>query len=124
MILRYSRFGYLKRMTLDEIIKRIATLQSEGDLYFDEGLFPAQRTNRLLGYQRLDTTIFFTAIIVFTLKKIKHLVSSKSQLLIDKIAEKAVQNYPTFQNKDGLKTYNFWKTKPSRHFQRPYISAF
>ena len=121
MILRYSRFGYLKRMTLDEIIKRIATLQSEGDLYFDEGLFPAQRTNRLLNYQRPDTTIFFTAIIVFTLKKIKHLVSSKSQILIDKIAAKAVQNYPTFQNKDGLKTYNFWKTKPSRHFPNGHI---
>jgi hypothetical protein len=106
---------------LDEIIERIAALQSKGRSLFDEGLFPAQRTNRLLGYQRPDTTVFFTATIVFTLQKIKHLVSPKSQETIDKIAEKAVQNYPAFQNKDGLKTYNFWKTKPSRHFPNGYL---
>ena len=101
---------------LDEVIERIATLQSTGDTYFEEGLFPALRTNRLLGYQRPDTTVFFTAIITFTLQKIRHLVSSKSQEIIDNIAEKAVRNYQNFQNKDGLKTYNFWKTKPSKHF--------
>jgi hypothetical protein len=121
MILRYSRFDYLKMIPLDDIIERIAALQSEGDSYFDEGLFPAQRTNRLLGYQRPDTTVFFTAIIVFTLQKIKHLVSLKSQILIDKIVEKAVQNYLKFQNKDGLKTYNFWKTKPSQHFPNGHL---
>jgi len=104
-----------------EIIERIAALQSEGDTCFDEGLFPAQRTNRLLGYQRQDTTVFFTATIVFTLQRIKHLLSSKSQKLIDKIAEKAVKNYPRFQNKDGLKTYNFWKTKPSQHFPNGHL---
>jgi hypothetical protein len=106
---------------LDEVIERIATLQSTGDTYFEEGLFPALRTNRLLGYQRPDTTVFFTAIITFTLQKIRYLVSSKSQEIIDNIAEKAVRNYPNFQNKDGLKTYNFWKTKPSRHFPNGHV---
>lgn len=106
---------------LDDTIERIATLQSKGSSLFEEGLFPAQRTNRMLGYQRLDTTVFFTASIVFTLQKIKHLSSPKSRKIIDKIAEKAIQNYPLFQNKDGLKTYNFWKTKPSRHFPNGYV---
>lgn len=121
MILRYSRFGYLKMMTLDEIIERIAALQSKGESFFDGGLFPARRTNRLIAYQRPDTTVFFTAIIVFTLQKIKHLLSLKSQKTVDKITEKSVQTYPKFQNKDGLKTYNFWKTNPSQHFPNGYL---
>ncbi|MFN8349563.1 MAG: hypothetical protein U0X91_31475, partial [Spirosomataceae bacterium] len=103
-------------MTPDDLIERIAALQSEGDLYFDRGLFPAYRTNPYLGYHRADTTVFFTSVIAFTLQKIKHLLSDKSQKTIDQITEKAIFNYPKFQNKDGLKTYNFWKTKPSRHF--------
>ncbi|MEZ4900737.1 MAG: hypothetical protein R2822_02750 [Spirosomataceae bacterium] len=106
---------------LDEIIGRIAALQSVGSVYFDEGLFPAQRTNAMVGYQRPDTTVFFTAIMVFTLQKISHLLSPKSQLLVGSIAEKAIQNYPKFRNKDGLKTYNFWKTKPSKHFPNGYL---
>ncbi|WP_428668481.1 hypothetical protein [Runella sp.] len=101
---------------LDDCIERIAELQSKGETYFDEGLFPAQRINRLIGYERPDTTVFFTAIIVFTLQKLKPLLSSKSQQLVDEIAQKGVRTYPKFQNKDGLKTYNFWKTTPSKHF--------
>lgn len=108
-------------MTLDTIIERILALQSRGEGYFDEGLFPAQRSNRLIGYQRPDTTVFFTASIVFTLQKIRYLLSEKSQEIVDRIAEKAIRNYPKFQNKDGLKTYNFWKTKPSRHFPNGYL---
>jgi len=106
---------------LDEIIGRIAALQSEGDAYFDEGLFPAQRTNALIGYKRPDTTVFFTAIIVFTLRKIKYLLSPQSQVLVNQIVEKATKNYPKFQNKDGLKTCNFWKTKPSQHFPNGHL---
>jgi hypothetical protein len=106
---------------LDDIIGRIAALQSQGDTYFDEGLFPARRVNRLIGYQRPDTTIFFTAVIVFTLQKLKPFFSPKSQALVDKIAHQAVKNYPLFQNKDGLQTYNFWKTKPSKHFPNGHL---
>ncbi len=101
---------------LDEIIARIADLQSKGSDYFDEGLFPAQRTNRLIGYERPDTTVFFTAVILFTLQKLKPLLSAQSQNRIDDMTQRGIRNYPQFQNKDGLKTYNFWKTKPSKHF--------
>lgn len=102
--------------SLDEIIQRIAELQSKGEEYFDEGLFPARRTNRFIGYERPDTTVFFTAVIVFTLQKLKPLLSPASRQKVDEITEKGIRNYPKFQNKDGLKTYNFWKTTPSKHF--------
>jgi hypothetical protein len=101
---------------LEILIARIAALQSKGDAYFSEGLFEAQRTNPSIGYKRPDTTVFFTAIITFTLQRISHVLSAESQKTVADMTTKATQNYSDFQNKDGLKTYNFWKTKPSQHF--------
>lgn len=102
---------------IDQIIERIAELQNNADRrFFPEGLFESSRSNDFWGYHRPDTNIFFSAITVFTLNKIKGSFSEKSQKIVHQISEKVIQNYPLFQNKDGLKTYNFFQTKPSRHF--------
>lgn len=101
---------------LEVFIDRIEALQSTGNALFPKGLFPAQRSNSLLGYRRPDTTMFFSAITAFTLQSIRKYCSTESQSQIDSIRRQVAANYPDFQNKDGLKTYNFWKTKPSRHF--------
>lgn len=101
---------------IDTLIKRIALCQSRGDAFFSEGIFPSFRHNKYLGYKRPDTNIFYTATIVFILNQVKDKVSENTQKLIQEITEKAIKNYPAFQNKDGLKTYNFWQTKPSKHF--------
>jgi hypothetical protein len=106
---------------LEVFIDRIQALQSNGDAPFPKGLFPAQRSNHLIGYRRPDTTMFFSAIIVFTLQSIRRHCSADSQKQIDSIQTLVTANYPDFQNKDGLKTYNFWKTKPSRHFPNGHI---
>ncbi|WP_138477537.1 hypothetical protein [Dyadobacter bucti] len=109
------------KQPLQLFIDKIKDLQSKGDNYFPEGIFPAYRSNRIIGYKRPDTTIFFSAITSFTLQSIRKFTDSETQLRIDSICNKVVQNYPDFQNKDGLKTYNFWKTKPSRHFPNGHI---
>ncbi|MGV3601884.1 MAG: hypothetical protein ACO1N1_11805 [Dyadobacter fermentans] len=101
---------------LDAFIDRIQALQSIGNALFPKGIFPAQRSNSMLGYRRPDTTMFFSAISAFTLQCIRPLCSAESQAKIDEIHNAVTANYTDFQNKDGLKTYNFWKTKPSRHF--------
>lgn len=101
---------------LDAFIDRIQALQSTGNALFPKGIFPAQRSNSMLGYRRPDTTMFFSAISAFTLQCIRPACSAESQAKIDEIHNAVTANYPDFQNKDGLKTYNFWKTKPSRHF--------
>lgn len=102
-------------------IDQIESLQSKGDAYFPAGIFPAYRDNALIGYHRPDTTIFFSAIIAFTLQSVKAFFSADLQVKVDRMINDVVKNYPEFQNKDGLKTYNFWKTKPSRHFPNGYI---
>ncbi|MHA4742344.1 hypothetical protein [Dyadobacter sp. MSC1_007] len=109
------------KSTLDIFINRIQELQSDGDALFPEGIFPAQRTNASIGYHRPDTTMFFSAITCFTLQTIQKYCSPESQAQITAICDNVVANYPDFRNKDGLKTYNFWKTKPSRHFPNGYI---
>ncbi|CAG5069632.1 hypothetical protein DYBT9623_02368 [Dyadobacter sp. CECT 9623] len=106
---------------LQRFIEKIESLQSKGDQLFPPGIFPAKRTNPLIGYQRPDTTIFFSAISCFTLKSIRKNADRQTQELIDSICNKIIANYPDFRNKDGLATYNFWKTKPSRHFPNGHI---
>lgn len=105
-----------QNLEIDSLIERIALCQSRGDAFFPNGTFPSYRHNKYLFYRRPDTNIFYTATIVFILNQIKEKVSEKSQTIIKHITEKSIKNYPDFQNKDGLKTYNFWKTKPSKHF--------
>ena len=105
------------RLTIDDIILKIADLQMSADrTYFPEGIFESFRENNILHYRRPDTNVFFTTITVFTLNSIKENLSQTSQTLIEKITEKAIGTYPLFQNKDGLNTYNFFQTKPSQHF--------
>jgi hypothetical protein len=104
-------------LTVDEIIIKIADLQETANRnYFPEGLFESYRGNSFLGYHRADTNVFFTAITIFTLNTLKGKLSDSTQLLIDRITQKAVATYPLFKNKDGLDTYNFFQTKPSQHF--------
>lgn len=102
-------------LTPDAIIQRIALLQDAS------GLFPSVRHNPALGYRRADTNVFFTAITVFTLQNLRPTVSPESGKLIDRIGERARVAYPTFQNKDGLATYNFWPTRPAQHFPNGYL---
>lgn len=98
------------------LLKEIEWLQSKEERYFSSGLFPSFRSNRFLCYNRPDTNVFFTANIVFILQQLKPHLLEKHNLVIDKIITLAIRNYPNFQNKDGLKTYNFWQTSPSKHF--------
>jgi hypothetical protein len=107
--------------SLKIFIDKIGELQSGGGKYFPEGIFPAYRDNAIIGYNRPDTTIFFSAIIAFTLQSVRGNCDLETQQKIDFIISKVVQNYPDFENKDGLKTYNFWKTKPSKHFPNGYL---
>ncbi|MBN8822706.1 MULTISPECIES: hypothetical protein [unclassified Spirosoma] len=102
-------------LSIDFIIRHIASLQG------DDGLFPAIRRNDQLGYHRSDTNVFFTAITIFTLQNLRQRVSLACQQLIDQMAGRAQMAYPLFRNKDGLNTYNFWPTQPSRHFPNGYL---
>ena len=105
----------MREVSAETLIERIIHLQDE------TGLFPSIRRNDTLGYQRVDTNSFFTAITVFTLQNLRPFVAIEAQKAIDQIAQRAVVAYPVFKNKDGLDTYNFWPTRPSQHFPNGYF---
>ncbi|MDZ7740597.1 MAG: hypothetical protein U5Q03_02305 [Bacteroidota bacterium] len=74
-----------------------------------------------MSYEKEDNNVFFTALIVMTLREIEPYVSLKSREIIDSIAKRALKVYPEYRNKDGFAIYNFWQTNPSRHFPNDAI---
>ena len=102
-------------ISIENIVKYIAHLQDE------TGLFSSVRRNDTLSYRRTDTNVFFTAITVFTLQNLRQLVGAETQQIIDQVTQRAVAAYPIFKNKDGLNTYNFWPTSPSKHFPNGHL---
>lgn len=103
-------------MKVEAILKELQELQSSGDLIYPAGTFPSQRYHPFLPYQREDDNLFFTSSIVRILQSILEKLNDKERQLADSIIKRALGAYPLFKNKEGLDTYNFWQTNPSRHF--------
>ena len=103
-------------MTVEAILSELQELQSEGNSIYPKGIFPSQRYHPFLPYKREDDNLFFSCSIVKILQDVRLLASDEEQKSIYDICSMAVSAYPLFRNKDGLDTYNFWRTKPSRHF--------
>ncbi len=69
-----------------------------------------------VSYKREDDNLFYTASVVHILQEHKAALSKTEAEIADPIIQDALSTYPLFRNKDGLDTFNFWQTKPSRHF--------
>jgi hypothetical protein len=100
----------------------VASLQCKNDLYFTDGLFACERTWAKGLYKRKDNTAFFTACIGFTLMRYKKLFSKEELILANSILKKMNPAFEKYRNKDGHASYNFWQTKPSRHFPGGYFA--
>jgi len=98
------------------LLLELQTLQSRGDSIYPKGVFPSQRYHPFLPYKREDDNLFFTASVVHILQGLDGHYSPSEKVLVDKMVADAKSSFQLFQNKDGLNTYNFWQTKPSRHF--------
>ncbi|MGK0384144.1 MAG: hypothetical protein ACJAVL_000881 [Bacteroidia bacterium] len=102
--------------SVEGLLLELQMLQSRGDSIYPKGIFPSQRYHPYLPYIREDDNLFFTASIVHLLQGINDRFTGLEKVLVDEIIADAKSSYQLFQNKDGLDTYNFWQTKPSRHF--------
>lgn len=103
-------------MAVDAILRKFQKLQSEGNSIYPKGLFPSQRYHPILPYKREDDNLFFTASVVHILQELSSKMSDIEVGIADGIIESARPTYSLFRNKDGPDTYNFWQTRPSRHF--------
>lgn len=101
---------------VNQFLEKLIRLQSVGDAVFPKGIFPSYRYHPWLPYQRPDDNIFCTAVVAYTLQKYWLDFDATGQALAKQIIDAAKASYPLFANKDGKNTYNFWQTRPSRHF--------
>ncbi len=98
------------------LLQRIEELQSAGNDIYPKGLFPSQRYHTFLPYRRQDSNVFFTALILFTLRNVAPYCSSEQKQRIMDITQKGIACYPLYRSRKGLLTYNFWQTRPNAHF--------
>ncbi len=104
------------------ILSDIKALQAKhnGAIY-PEGIFPSQRRHNATGITREDDNSFFTALIVFTLNRLKKYFSPEELKIADDIQLHAKNAFPLYKNRNGENTYNFWRTEKNAHFPNSNI---
>lgn len=95
------------------------------DLLQKEDEFLSVRYNRSWKYKRPDNNIFVLASSLFILFEIKEgLNNNHNNQLFNEIRDLIVASYPLYKNKDDRDTYNFYPTRPSRHFAGGYLMQY
>lgn len=100
---------------LDQLLE-IKSLQTQGNSAgCREGIFPSQRKYALSKTAYEDDNCFFTALIAFTLLRLKKHLSPEKCTVIDGIKHEAQKAFPYYRNTKAY-TYNFWRTEKNTHF--------
>lgn len=99
-----------------QLLTKIQALQ-QTNTEFPPGIFPS---TRVYAYNKNniknDPNVFFTGLIVLTLKKYQKLCTPFQQVIINQIAKDALSQVGLFKNKQGRDTYNFWRTDTPQIF--------
>ena len=107
-----------QNLRIDSLIYQIKNAQiTQTNNFYSAGLFASTRNYlKSKHYERQDDNVFFTGLVVWTLRNQQLFLSAENTKIVDSICAKAVSNYPSYRNKYGDCTYNFWQPKPNRHF--------
>ena len=99
-----------------QLLTKIQALQ-QTNTGFPPGIFPS---TRVYAYNKNniknDPNVFFTGLIVLTLKKYQKHCTPYQQSIINQIAKDALAHVGLFKNKQGRDTYNFWRTDTPQIF--------
>ena len=99
-----------------QLLTKIQALQ-QTNTGFPPGIFPS---TRVYAYNKNniknDPNVFFTGLIVLTLKKYQKQCTPYQQSVINQIAKDALAQVGLFKNKQGRDTYNFWRTDTPQIF--------
>lgn len=99
-----------------QLLTKIQSLQ-QTNTGFPPGIFPS---TRVYAYNKNniknDPNVFFTGLIVLTLKKYQKHCTPFQQSVINQIATNAMAQVGLFKNKQGRDTYNFWRTDTPQIF--------
>lgn len=106
------------------LLDRLEALQVRQDGFFYAGTFPTTRTwGGTPGWQKEDNSIFYTGLIVFTLRQLRPMLEAPERIRCDSIIARALRAYPRYLNARGRPTYNFWPTDHPVFFPNSTILA-
>ena len=102
------------------LIRQIEDQQTRHDAFFMDGIFPSYISKRR-AYEdkKKDNNVFYTALILYTLKKLRPMLPLADQVIVDSIAARSGKLFTQFKNNKGRETYNFWRTDSAYRF--PFI---
>ena len=99
-----------------QILTKIQALQ-QTNTGFPPGIFPSSRVYAYnKNNSKNDPNVFFTGLIVHTLKKYHKLCTPYQQRIINQIVKDGLSSVGVFKNKSGRDTYNFWRTDTPQIF--------
>ena len=99
-----------------QILTKIQALQ-QTNIGFPPGIFPSTRVYAYnKNNSKNDPNVFFTGLIVLTLKKYEKQCTPYQQKLIQQIVKDGLSSVGLFKNKSGRDTYNFWRTDTPQIF--------
>ena len=107
---------YSQSQSPDSLLNKIYHLQSKGDNFCHDGLFPSKRYGVREKDKKNDNNSFFTGLIAYTLQSVYPSFSTESRKRVDSVIARARTNYPRYKNRNGDITYNFWQTHPDQPF--------
>jgi hypothetical protein len=99
-----------------QILTKIQALQ-QTNTGFPPGIFPSTRVYAYnKNNSKNDPNVFFTGLIVHTLKKYQKQCTPYQQRIINQIVKDGLSSVGLFKNKSGRDTYNFWRTDTPQIF--------
>lgn len=110
--------------TIARLLDRLEALQVRQDAFFYAGTFPTTRAwGGTPGWQKEDNSIFYTGLIVFTLRQLRPMLDAPERTRCDSIVSRALTAYAHYRNRRGRPTYNFWPTEHPVFFPNSTILA-
>jgi hypothetical protein len=105
-------FAQDKDSLIHALLLDIRSMQVKKDSFFYKGMFPTYREcgGAPHNYQP-DNTVFYTAIIAFTLRNMMPYLGENDKAIAENIIKEASSCYPLYRNKHGYPYYGFWATK-------------
>jgi hypothetical protein len=84
--------------------------------FFDIGAVPSYRSNKYWWYKRPDNAVFYNAWILKILQENNAYFSGNSLKKVNDYEESVIKLFDKYQHPFNQITYNFYPTKPSKHF--------
>jgi hypothetical protein len=103
-------------ITIDYLLDRTETQQLKHNNYFLHGIFPSYiSASGKFKTRKKDNTIFFNALICYSLKDNYKRFSPEQKIICDSIIARSERASSHFKNKNR-NTYNFWRTDTATKF--------